>query len=73
MDIDGLQIGNERPIFLIAGPCVIESEASTLAIAAELARLSQIGRSRLRASGDTPNLLSGLSPVVATFVWLRQR
>jgi 2-dehydro-3-deoxyphosphooctonate aldolase (KDO 8-P synthase) len=36
MKLAGAEIGIERPFFLIAGPCVIESEALTLEIAARL-------------------------------------
>lgn len=33
---DGVKLGGRTPLFLIAGPCVIESEAATLAAAAAL-------------------------------------
>jgi len=36
MKLAGAEIGIDRPFFLIAGPCVIESEALTLEIAARL-------------------------------------
>ena len=37
MMLCGRPIGPDQPLFLIAGPCVIESEAMTLAIADHLA------------------------------------
>ena len=36
MKLAGAEIGNDRPLFLIAGPCVIESADLTLAIAGRL-------------------------------------
>ncbi|MCF6767554.1 3-deoxy-8-phosphooctulonate synthase [Thiotrichales bacterium 19S11-10] len=36
MQICGFEIGNDKPIFLIAGPCVVESEALALDTAAYL-------------------------------------
>lgn len=44
VSIGSIQIANDRPFVLIAGPCVVESEALTLRVAA---RLKEIGR-RLR-------------------------
>jgi 2-dehydro-3-deoxyphosphooctonate aldolase (KDO 8-P synthase) len=44
VSIGSLRIANDRPFVLIAGPCVVESEALTLRIAG---RLKEIGR-RLR-------------------------
>ncbi|MFM9935469.1 MAG: 3-deoxy-8-phosphooctulonate synthase [Novosphingobium sp.] len=40
MDLLGHQVGGGQPLFLIAGPCVIESETLCLGIAAELRRLA---------------------------------
>jgi 2-dehydro-3-deoxyphosphooctonate aldolase (KDO 8-P synthase) len=36
-----VEIGNDRPLTLIAGPCALESREMALAIATELARLSE--------------------------------
>lgn len=44
VSIGSIQVANDRPLVLIAGPCVVESEALTLRVAA---RLKDIGR-RLR-------------------------
>jgi len=60
VNINGIKIGADNPLVLIAGPCVIESEASCMAIAAELKRIT----SRLnipcifKASYDKANRLS---------------
>ena len=40
--IAGLQLGRPAPLFLIAGPCVIESESHALALAAELSRQARV-------------------------------
>ncbi len=40
MRLCGFQVGPQRPFFLIAGPCVIESEALALETAAELKALT---------------------------------
>ncbi|MDO4642300.1 MAG: 3-deoxy-8-phosphooctulonate synthase [Cardiobacteriaceae bacterium] len=40
MKLCGYEIGNERPLFLIAGPCVIESEALALSTAETLKKLT---------------------------------
>jgi 2-dehydro-3-deoxyphosphooctonate aldolase (KDO 8-P synthase) len=39
MSLAGVEIGNTRPLFLIAGPCVIESEAMVLEVAQTLREL----------------------------------
>jgi 2-dehydro-3-deoxyphosphooctonate aldolase (KDO 8-P synthase) len=39
--IAGLTIANDSPVCLIAGPCVIESESSTLTIAERLKRMAE--------------------------------
>jgi 2-dehydro-3-deoxyphosphooctonate aldolase (KDO 8-P synthase) len=36
MNLCGFEVGNDKPIFLIAGTCVIESEGMTLEVAAKL-------------------------------------
>ncbi|MBM5811849.1 MAG: 3-deoxy-8-phosphooctulonate synthase [Gammaproteobacteria bacterium] len=41
MKLAGAAIGPDRPLFLIAGPCVIEDAALTLDIAAQLAELTR--------------------------------
>lgn len=40
MNLCGFEIGLDRPFFLIAGTCVIEGEASALAVAAELKEIT---------------------------------
>jgi 2-dehydro-3-deoxyphosphooctonate aldolase (KDO 8-P synthase) len=40
MKLCGFEVGLERPFFLIAGPCAIESEALALSTAAELKRMT---------------------------------
>ena len=42
MELAGRVIGNRQPLFLIAGPCVIESEAMALQVASELAALTAL-------------------------------
>jgi len=39
MQIDGREIGNDRPLFLIAGPCVVEGESLAFESAAALKEL----------------------------------
>ncbi len=39
--VNGYAFGNERPLALIAGPCVIESPALTMSIARQLAQLAK--------------------------------
>lgn len=41
MQLFGQEVGNSRPLFLIAGPCVLESEALALQIAHELAAIAR--------------------------------
>ncbi len=41
MNLCGFEIGLDRPLFLIAGPCVIESRAMALETAAELKRITE--------------------------------
>jgi len=40
MKLCGFKVGPDRPLFLIAGPCVVESEQLTLAIAGQLKELT---------------------------------
>ena len=40
MKLAGREVGNDQPLFLIAGPCVIESADMTLAIAARLREIA---------------------------------
>ena len=40
MKLCGFKVGPDRPLFLIAGPCVVESEALTLEIAGQLRDLA---------------------------------
>lgn len=63
MEIAGNPIGRECPLLLIAGPCVIESEAMTLGIAHALATLARDLRVTLvfKASFDKANRSSGAS------------
>jgi 2-dehydro-3-deoxyphosphooctonate aldolase (KDO 8-P synthase) len=63
MQIAGYEVGLDRPFFLIAGPCVIESRELTLSIAgtmAELTRRLQIPYI-FKASFDKANRSSGAS------------
>ena len=39
MNLGPYEVGNDRPLFLIAGPCVIESEALVMEVATKLKRL----------------------------------
>ena len=41
MKLLGREVGIDQPLFLIAGPCVIESEAMCLTVAEELRRLAE--------------------------------
>jgi 2-dehydro-3-deoxyphosphooctonate aldolase (KDO 8-P synthase) len=56
-------IGNDRPLFLIAGPCVIETESLTLEIAGELAHIAaRLGMAFVfKASYDKANRSSSRS------------
>lgn len=40
MRIDGHRVGNDCPLFVIAGPCVIESETMVLAVAERIAAIA---------------------------------
>ena len=61
LDAHGLSIANTRPLVLIAGPCVIESEALTLSIAGQLKTLADdLGIHLIfKASFDKANRSSG--------------
>ena len=56
-------IGNDRPLFLIAGPCVIETESLTLGIAEKLASIAaRLGMAFIfKASYDKANRSSSRS------------
>ena len=41
MNLLDFKVGLEQPFFLIAGPCVVESEGLTLEIAANLKEISE--------------------------------
>ena len=58
-----VRVGGGAPLALIAGPCVIESEAATLRLAAALAAIARRRRIPLvfRASFDKANRTSGTS------------
>ena len=63
MNLCGFEVGNDRPFFLIAGPCVIESEALALSTAETLKKLTD--RPGLpfiyKSSFDKANRSSGAS------------
>lgn len=63
MKLCGFDIGSDRPFFLIAGPCVIESEAMVLDIAFRMKEITdQLGIPYLfKASFDKANRTSGKS------------
>ncbi len=63
MNLCGFDVGIEHPFFLIAGPCVIESEQLTVQIAQELkAMTARLGISFVfKASFDKANRTSGHS------------
>ena len=63
MNLCGYQVGNDRPFFLIAGPCVIESEALALATAETLKKITDdLGIPFIyKSSFDKANRSSGAS------------
>ena len=63
MNLCGYQVGNDRPIFLIAGPCVIESEALALSTAETLKKITDdLGIPFIyKSSFDKANRSSGAS------------
>lgn len=63
MKLCGFDIGSDRPFFLIAGPCVIESEAMVLDIAFRMKKITDKLRIPylFKASFDKANRTSGKS------------
>ena len=63
MKLHDFEIGHDRPFFLIAGPCVVESEALTIDIAGKLQEISESLSIPLifKASFDKANRSSGKS------------
>ena len=63
MKLAGFEIGAERPLFLIAGPCVIESEALVIDVAGRLRDMTAtLGINYIfKASFDKANRSSGRS------------
>lgn len=63
MNVCGFEVGNDKPFFLIAGPCVIESEELVLSIASELKAITErLGISYVfKASFDKANRSSSHS------------
>ena len=63
MQLCGYEVGNRRPFFLIAGPCVIESEAMALDIAHQMKEITaELGIPYIfKASYDKANRTSGKS------------
>lgn len=63
MQLYGYEVGNRRPFFLIAGPCVIESEAMALDIAHQMKEITgELGIPYIfKASYDKANRTSGKS------------
>ena len=65
VNIENLTIEEDGPFFLIAGPCVIESEETTLEVAAFLKETSQIMDIPIifKTSYDKANRTSVTSPI----------
>jgi 2-dehydro-3-deoxyphosphooctonate aldolase (KDO 8-P synthase) len=63
MNLAGLEVGLDRPLFLIAGPCVIESEALVQEVAGRLKEITTaLGMPLIfKASFDKANRSSGKS------------
>ena len=63
MQLSGFAVGNREPLFVIAGPCVIESEALAMETATKLRELTErLGmRFVFKASFDKANRSSGQS------------
>jgi 2-dehydro-3-deoxyphosphooctonate aldolase (KDO 8-P synthase) len=63
MILAGIEVGLDRPLFLIAGPCVIESEALVQEVAGRLKEItSALGMALIfKASFDKANRSSGAS------------
>jgi 2-dehydro-3-deoxyphosphooctonate aldolase (KDO 8-P synthase) len=63
MNLAGIEVGLDRPLFLIAGPCVIESETLVHEVAGRLREITSALRMPLvfKASFDKANRSSGTS------------
>ena len=63
MDLCGFAVGLDRPLFLIAGPCVVESEALQMEVAGRLAEMTRaLGIPFVfKSSYDKANRTSGAS------------
>src|SRR5207237_2590749 len=63
MKLCGFEVGLDRPFFLIAGPCVVESEQLQMDVAGELKRMtSELGIPFVfKSSYDKANRSSGKS------------
>ncbi len=63
MNLCGFEVGIDRPLFLIAGPCVVESEQLQLDVAGELAQMTrELGIPFIfKSSYDKANRSSGSS------------
>jgi len=64
MDLCGFEVGNRQPLFLIAGPCVIESETMALHTATTLAEIAAALNVPyiFKASFDKANRTSASAP-----------
>ena len=71
MQLCGYEVGNRRPFFLIAGPCVIESEAMALDIAHQMKEITaELGIPYIfKASYDKPT--APPERVSAVWAWKR--
>ena len=67
MKLCGFEIGADRPFFLIAGPCVVESEGMVLDIAGRMQEITrELGIPYIfKASYDKANRSSKASPHAA--------
>lgn len=63
MQLSGLEVGNDRPLFLIAGPCVIESQALAMHVAETMLQVTRkLGVAYVfKASFDKANRTSAKS------------
>ncbi len=64
MELAGFEVGNRNPLFLIAGPCVIESEAMIMEVAETLKTLTEKLKIPyiFKASFDKANRTSASAP-----------
>lgn len=64
MELAGFEVGNRNPLFLIAGPCVIESEAMVMEVAETLKGLTEKLKIPyiFKASFDKANRTSAAAP-----------